>query len=118
MGVIESRRRGMRSDSSDHNLGNATIYEPQDRALTIRQIAGAWLIALSIGGLALAFISSHMEIAVSASAAPTHLAADAADPVRGARLPSSTFYGTTRGQAGGSAVDEADCDEAEPPSGR
>jgi hypothetical protein len=117
MGVIENNRHKMQYGDGDHNLGIAIIYEPQNRLLTIRQIAGAWLIALSIGGLALALMSSHMEIIVTAPAAPTHLAASAADTVRGAKLPSSTFYGTMRDQVGEGAADNADCDEAKRPRG-
>jgi hypothetical protein len=117
MGVIENNGRRIQYADGDHNLGNAILYEPQNRLLTIRQIAGAWLIALSIGGLALALMSSRMETGMTATAAPTHLAASAVDrsPMRGAKLPSSTFYGTIRGQVGGRAVDEADCDEAKHP---
>src|ERR1700722_4803925 len=103
MRVIENNGRRMQYGDGDHNLGNAIIYEPQDRLLTTRQIAGAWLVALSIGGLAPGLMSSRMEISITATAAPTHLAASAVDrsSVRGAKLPSSMFYGATRSQVDG-----------------
>jgi hypothetical protein len=119
MGVIESRGPGVRSRDGNHNLGEPMIYEPRDHPLTIRQVAGAWLILLSIAGLALGLMARHMEFAASGPAAATHLPASAADryPVAGARLPTSTFYGRTSGSIRGIETDEADCDEAKFPRG-
>jgi hypothetical protein len=119
MGVIKNGGPRVRSRDGNHSLGDAMIYEPHDRSLTIRKVAGAWLIVLSITGLALGLMTRHMELAATGRAAATHLAASAAEryPVPGARLPTPTFYGRLSGSIGGSETDEADCDEAKFPRG-
>ena len=117
-GAAEGHLNGRQRDRTKDDYGNAMGYEPRDYSLMARQVAGAWMIALSIAGLGLALSVNRMDLTAAASAASVHPAASTSDryPMVGVRNPGSVFYSRAN-EANIIPKEETDSEESRRSSG-